>query len=80
MKKTMKKLKNEKEMDFNKLVNDIILAARKDPGIYPDYKEDENIKVITTLKFEVTVSRYSLQQYQSSPKNSTRLVSFTIND
>lgn len=74
----MKKIKNTREIDFNKLIKDIIRAAKEGQNVYPN--QNENVRSVTTLKLEVTISRESLQHFQSDQKNSTRLVMLTIND
>lgn len=74
----MKKIKNTREIDFNKLIKDIIRAAKEGQNIHPN--QIENVRLVTTLKLEVTISRDSLQHLQNDPKNSTRLVLLTIND
>lgn len=74
----MKKIKNTREIDFNKLIKDIVRAAKEGQNVQPN--QNENVRLVTTLKLEVTVSRDSLKQFQSDQKNSTRLVMLTIND
>lgn len=74
----MKKVKNTREIDFNKLIKDIIRAAKEGQNVYSNH--NENVRLVTTLKLEVTISRDSLQHFQGDQKNSTRLVMLTIND
>jgi len=78
----MKKINKGSEIDFNKLIKDIINAAKEDPSVYPtsaNYTYDR-AKLITTLKLEVTVTNDSLTAYGENQKNSKRLVLLTIND
>jgi hypothetical protein len=78
----MKKINKGSEIDFNKLIKDIINAAKEDPNVYPTSANytDDRAKLITTLKLEVTVTNDSLTAYGENQKNSKRLVLLTIND
>ena len=78
----MKKVKAIREIDFNKLIKDIISAAKEDPNIYATneaYQGDRS-ELVTTLKLEVTVSKDSARPYGDTQKSSKRLVLLTIND
>ena len=78
----MKKISKGSEIDFNKLIKDIINAAKDDPNVYPtteNYNDDRS-KLITTLKLEVTISKDPVTSYGDNQKNSKRLVLLTIND
>jgi len=68
-------------MDFNKLIKDIIKAAKEDRAIYGNDPKStiESIKLITTLKLEVRVST-DIDGIDEAPRNSTKLVLLTIND
>lgn len=74
----MKKIKSTREIDFNKLIKDIIRAAKEGQNVSSN--QNENVRLVTTLKLEVTISKYSLQHFQNDKKNSTRLVLLTLND
>jgi hypothetical protein len=78
----MKKINKGSEIDFNKLIKDIINAAKEDPSVYPTSANytDDRAKLITTLKLEVTVTNDSFTTYGENQKNSKRLVLLTIND
>ena len=76
----MKELKNKKEIDFNKLIKDIVHAATKDSVMYAyDSKPStETTRMVTTLKLEVKVTK-NLSQVDEAPGNSTKLVLQKIN-
>jgi len=78
----MKKINKSTVIDFNKLIKDIINAAKEDPNVYPTNENyaDDQAKLITTLKLEVTVTNDSFTSYGENQKNSKRLVLLTIND
>ena len=78
----MKKINKGSEIDFNKLIKDIINAAKEDPNVYPASENyaDDQAKLITTLKLEVTITKDSFTPYGDNQKNSKRLVLLTIND
>ena len=78
----MKKINKSSEIDFNKLIKDIINAAKEDRNVYPTTKNyaDDQAKLITTLKLEVTITKDSFAHYGDNQKNSKRLVLLTIND
>jgi transcriptional/translational regulatory protein YebC/TACO1 len=74
----MKEIKNTREIDFNKLIKVIVRAAKEGQNVHPN--QNENVRLVTTLKLEVTVSRDSSKHFQSDQKNSTRLVMLTISE
>jgi len=77
----MKKINKGSEIDFNKLIKDIINAAKDDPNVYPTTENyDDRSKLITTLKLEVTITKDPVSSYGDNQKNSKRLVLLTIND
>jgi len=78
----MKKINKSSEIDFNKLIKDIINAAKEDPNVYSasENYHDDRSKLITTLKLEVTISKDPVTSYGDNQKNSKRLVLLTIND
>jgi hypothetical protein len=70
------------EIDFNKLIKDIISAARGEATanlnrVRP-FGEDNKLSI--TLKLEVTISKNSTQVYQDNQKSSRKLVLLTIDD
>lgn len=69
-------------MDYNKLVRDIIKAAKEDPAIQVNELNSSAKKVnfVTTLKLEVRVSIDPEELYDEVPRNSTKLVMLQIND
>jgi hypothetical protein len=69
-------------MDYNKLVRDIIKAAKEDPAIQVNELNSSAKKVnfVTTLKLEVRVSIDPDELYDEVPRNSTKLVMLQIND
>lgn len=75
----MKKKKNQ-QMDYNKLIKDIIRAAKKDSAVCGKDSETENARLITTLRLEVKVSKNNPQMIENAKQNSTKLVLLTIND
>ena len=68
------------EIDFNKLIKDIISAARgKATANLNRVKHfGENNTLSITLKLEVTISKKSTQVYQDNQKSSRKLVLLTI--
>jgi hypothetical protein len=65
-------------MDYNKLIRDIIKAARQDPAvniIHPD-----SSRVVTTLKLEVKVSKTFPEDINEETVNSTKLLLIRIKD
>jgi len=70
------------EIDFNKLIKDIVSAARGEAtsGLSKMGPVDDDNKLSITLKLEVTISKNSTQLYQAHQKSSRRLVLLTIND
>jgi len=69
-------------MDFNKLIKDIIKAAREDATMCVNDQGFSigNTRLITTLKLEVKVSTDSSYTDDEVPRNSTKMVLLTIND
>ena len=70
------------EIDFNKLIRDIVSAARGEAtaNLSKDKAANDDDKLSVTLKLEVTISKNSAQLYQPNQKSSRRLVLLTIND
>jgi hypothetical protein len=70
------------EIDFNKLVKDIVSAARGEAtaNLCKVRSVDDDDKLSITLKLEVTISKNSNKRYQANQKSSRRLVLLTIND
>ena len=70
------------EIDFNKLIKDIISAAREEANTNLNrVKADrEDNKLSISLKLEVAISGNSKQSHQDSQKSSRRLVLLTIDD
>ena len=68
------------EIDFNKLVKDIIGAARGEATANLNRVKpfSENNKLSITLKLEVTISKKSTQVYQDNQKSSRKLVLLTL--
>ena len=68
------------EMDFNKLIKDIIGAARGEATANLNRVKpfNENNKLSITLKLEVTISKKSTQVYQDNQKSSRKLVLLTL--
>ena len=70
------------DIDFNRLIKDIIRAARGEatgiPGGITPF--GENNKLSITLKLEVTISKNSEQVYSDNQKSSRKLVLLTINE
>jgi len=69
-------------IDFNKLIRDIISAARGEAiaNLSGVRSPEENNKLSITLKLEVTISKNSEQVYSDNQKSSRKLVLLTIND
>jgi hypothetical protein len=70
------------EIDFNKLIKDIISAARGEATenlnrVRP-FGGDNKLSI--TLKLEVTISKNSTQVYRDNQKSSRKLVLLTIDD
>jgi len=74
------KKKKSRQIDYNKLIKDIVRAAKEDPAVYGAQTEMDNARLITTLKLEVKVSKNTSHMADEIPKNSTKLVMLTIND
>ncbi len=70
------------EIDFNKLIKDIISAARGEAtaNLSRAKSFDEGNKLSITLKLEVTISKNSTQVYRDNQKSSRKLVLLTIDD
>ena len=68
------------EIDFNKLIKDIISAARGEATANLSRVKafDEDNKLSITLKLEVTISKKSTQVYQDNQKSSRKLVLLTM--
>ena len=68
------------EIDFNKLIKDIIGAARGEATANLNRVKpfNENNKLSITLKLEVTISKKSTQVYQDNQKSSRKLVLLTL--
>ena len=70
------------DIDFNRLIKDIIRAARGEatgiPGGITPF--GENNKLSITLKLEVTINKNSAQVHQVNQKGSRRLVLMTMDD
>jgi len=68
------------EIDFNKLIKDIISAARGEATANLNRVKpfSENNKLSITLKLEVTISKKSIQVYQDNQKSSRKLVLLTL--
>jgi len=68
------------EIDFNKLIKDIISAARGEATANLNRVRpfSENNKLSITLKLEVTISKKSTQVYQDNQKSSRKLVLLTL--
>jgi hypothetical protein len=68
------------EIGFNKLIRDIISAARGEATANLNrathFGENNNLSI--TLKLEVTISKKSTQVYQDNQKSSRKLVLLTI--
>ena len=68
------------EIDFNKLIKDIISAARGEATANLNrvkyFGEDNKLSI--TLKLEVTISKKSTQVSQDNQKSSRKLVLLTI--
>jgi hypothetical protein len=70
------------EIDFNKLIRDIISAARGEATANLSSMrrlEDDN-KLNITLKLEVTISKNSERVDRDNQKSSRKLVLLTMND
>lgn len=79
---SLKKITQMSEIDFNKLIRDIISAARGEANanlssIRP--LEDDN-KLNITLKLEVMISKNSERENSDNQKSSRKLVLLTMND
>jgi hypothetical protein len=68
------------KIDFNKLIKDIISAARGEAtanlNSVKHFGDDNKLSI--TLKLEVTISKKSTQVYQDNQKSSRKLVLLTI--
>ena len=71
-----------REIDFNKLIKDIITAARGEAAANLNRVKpfDESDKLSVTLKLEVTINKNSTQLFEGNQKSSRKLVLLTIND
>jgi len=70
------------EIDFNKLIKDIISVARGEATANPGKVSPlgESNKLSITLKLEVSISKSSTQVYKDNQKSSRKLVLLTINE
>ena len=70
------------EIDFNKLIKDIISAARGEATANLSRVNlfNEENKLSVTLKLEVTINKNSAQVHQVNQKGSRKLVLLTIDD
>ena len=70
------------EIDFNKLITDIVNVARKeaDAEVSGGRSLGENNKLSITLKLEVSINKKSTQVYKDNQKSSKKLVLLTINE
>jgi hypothetical protein len=70
------------EIDFNKLIKDIISAARGEAttNLSRVMPFSDTNKLSITLKLEVTISKNSEQVHQVNQKGSRRLVLLNIDD
>jgi len=70
------------EIDFNKLIKDIIGAARGEAtaNLSRVKSLDDKNKLNITLKLEVIISKNSTRLYQDNQKSSRKLVLLTIDD
>jgi hypothetical protein len=68
------------EIDFNKLIKDIISAARGEAtaNLSRVKPSSENNKLSVTLKLEVTIGKNSTQVYPDHQKSSRKLVLLTL--
>lgn len=74
-------IKKTLKMDYNKLIKDIIKAAKEDPSVCIDPElSSANTRLITTLKVEVKVSKTLSETDNEEAINSTKLVLLRIND
>lgn len=70
------------EIDFNKLIKDIIGVARGEATANSNRTSplEENNKLNITLKLEVSISKNSTEVYKDNQKSSRKLVLLTINE
>ena len=70
------------EIDFNKLIKDIISVASGEANANSNEVSplEKNNKLSITLKLEVTISKNSTQVYKDNQKSSRKLVLLTINE
>jgi hypothetical protein len=76
------KIMKMSEIDFNKLIKDIIGVARGEATANSNRTSplEENNKLSITLKLEVSISRNSTELYKENQKSSRKLVYLTINE
>jgi hypothetical protein len=76
------KIMKMSEIDFNKLIKDIIGVARGEATANSNGTSplEENNKLSITLKLEVSISRNSTELYKENQKSSRKLVYLTINE
>ena len=77
-----RKIMKMSEIDFNKLIKDIIGVARGEATANSNkvWPLEKNNKLSITLKLEVTISKNSTQVYKDNQKSSRKLVLLTINE
>jgi len=77
-----RKIMKMSEIDFNKLIKDIIGVARGEATANSNRTSplEENNKLSITLKLEVSISRNSTELYKENQKSSRKLVYLTINE
>jgi len=70
------------EIDFNKLIKDIIGVARGEATANSNRMSrlEENNKLSITLKLEVSINKNSTEVYKDNQKSSRKLVLLTINE
>lgn len=70
------------EIDFNKLIKDIVSAARGEAttNLSRGMPFSDTNKLSITLKLEVTISKNSEQVHQVNQKGSRKLVLLNIDD
>jgi len=76
------KIMKMSEIDFNKLIKDIIGVARGEATANSNGRSplEENNKLSITLKLEVSISKNSTEVYKDNQKSSRKLALLTINE
>ena len=77
-----RKIMKMSEIDFNKLIKDMIGVARGEATANSNRTSplEENNKLNITLKLEVSISKNSTEVYKDNQKSSRKLVLLTINE